>query len=801
MVGDAWLLGVAILLTLLTGAALSAYESYASRRGLRFRRFERPGATALVIGFSVAALVTGKLGESWFVLPVAAFAALSGTALLRRGGRVTSFLTLWLFAAVIVLALGAEMPAYGIRPADVVLTALLLACFASLIRELDILGSAGWGFAVIAAIGAAVIAYANDSSKDEGLALLVAGAVFAVVAVSPFGAGILGRVGSRLAGLVVGALAVRAAVGSPLAMTVVVGLGIVCALAYLATLESPGRGRAVLAVFLLAGAGVVAALPAVAALLDVYRPIHRAVANSRALVRANSVQLAPTSARLASLQKTFASSAGRLDEPAVTVGRAVPFLSANLRAATSSAHVAADLAGSARLGSTKDRELLVPQLRTGVADLRTQLQSVDRRVSTTLEGAQVAESSLGYDRPKRYFVAVQNNAESRATGGYIANYGILVADNGHITLPEFRRTQEFDDPRAPHRTLHAPKDFATRYSRFDVSREWTNVNMSPDLPTVARIMRDQYKQFSGTTVDGVIAVDPIALSYLLRLTGPVRVAGWPTPITAANVVQITLHDEYVAYDKQLDNRIDFIGRVAKTVFDRLTNGGLTDLIKAGGAVHDATASRHLQFWAADPRAQHFFARTHTAGAIGSLRGDALMVTTQNAAANKTDFYLHRELRYDAKVTRDGENLRVDATLTVKLRNDAPTTGEPRYVIGPFDGRFQAGQNRLYVTVYSPLNATSATLDGQLLELDGAPELGRLAHSAFIDIPAGTTRTVVLRLRGLVSGHDRYRLDVIRQPLVADDGLSLHVTGFGKRQLRQSGTFLRDLHLVAPLSGS
>jgi hypothetical protein len=844
MVSDAWLLGVAILLTLLAGAGLSAYETYATRRGLRFRRFERPGATALVIGFSVAALVTGKLGENWFVLPVAAFAALSGTALLRRGGRIASFLLLWLFGAVAVLALNAEIPAYGIRVPDVVLTALVLACFASFIRELDILGSAGWGFAVLSAVGAAAIAYAADSAKDEGLALLVAGAVFAVVAVSPFGSGILGRVGSRLAGLVIGALAVRAAVGSPLAMTVVVAVGLVCALGYVVTLGSPGRGRVALGLLVLGAAGAVAALPAVAALLDVYRPIHRAVASSRSLVKSDAAQLRGTSTRLAALQHTFGSSAQKLDKPAVKVGRSVPFLSANLRAATSSAHVAADLAGSARqvidranvnaasihaatvdrralrqladdlsrvktkldraaaqLGSGEGRELLVPELRTGVADLRTQLRSVDHRITTTLQGAQVAESSLGYDRPQRYFIAVQNNAESRATGGYIANYGILVADKGRLTLPDFRRTAEFDLPPAPHRTLHASKEYANRYSRFDVSREWTNVNMSPDLPTVARVMADQYKQFSGTTIDGVIAVDPIALSHLLRLTGPVRVEGWPTPITAANVVPITLHDEYIAYDKQLDNRIDFIGRVAKTVFDRLTNGGLTDLIKAGNVVHDATASRHLQFWSATPSAQRFFAGTHSAGAVGSVRGDALMVTTQNAAANKLDYYLHRDVAYDAKVTRDGGDLRVDATLTVKLRNDAPATGEPKYVIGPYDGRFKAGENRLFVTVYSPLNATSATVDGQPLELAGAPELGRLAHSAFVDLPAGTTRTVVLHLRGVVAGGGPYRLDVIRQPLVYDDTLAVQLTGVGRKQLRQSGTFVRDLHLAAPLSGS
>ena len=45
------------------------------------------------------------------------------------------------------------------------------------------------------------------------------------------------------------------------------------------------------------------------------------------------------------------------------------------------------------------------------------------------------------------------------------------------------------------------------------------------------------------------------------------------PITSNNVVTIVLHDEYIAFDNQVDDRIDFIGRVAKAVFDRLTDRG------------------------------------------------------------------------------------------------------------------------------------------------------------------------------------------------------------------------------------
>jgi len=44
--------------------------------------------------------------------------------------------------------------------------------------------------------------------------------------------------------------------------------------------------------------------------------------------------------------------------------------------------------------------------------------------------------------------------------------------------------------------------------------------------------------------DGLIALDPIALSYLLRSTGPVEVPGIPEPLNASNVVEWSLNRIY-----------------------------------------------------------------------------------------------------------------------------------------------------------------------------------------------------------------------------------------------------------------
>jgi hypothetical protein len=533
-----------------------------------------------------------------------------------------------------------------------------------------------------------------------------------------------------------------------------------------------------------------------------------------------------------------------LTRPAVRLGRVVPFLGSNVRAATVSSQSAAELTQAASLllnqvnvsaisvhNAKVDEEqlnrlsdalrrvqfvidrgrsdvraggatdLLLPPLRRAVDNLQGQLSGVEHRIDVSLNGIVAVKRLLGFDRPHRFFVAVQNNAESRATGGYIANYGILSTDEGKVTLSEFRRTAEFDAPGSPARKLNSSRDFSRRYSTFDVASSWPIVNMSPDFPTVAAVAADQYAQFSGRKVDGVLAVDPIALARLLTLTGPVRVAGWPVPITSKNAVRVTLHDEYVAFDdRPIAERVDFLGRVAKQVFDRLTAEGLSDMRPVSKVVRTLVQRRNLQFFANDALATRFFAATHANGAAPrAARGDSLIVTTQNAAGNKLDYFLRRGIKYDATVTRSGDEAFVDAKVTVVLFNGAPATGQPKYVIGPADSRYKAGQNRLFVTVHSPLANATATLDGKPLELVGAPELGQLAHSAFVDVPPGGTRTIEMHLTGRVRAKSGYRLDIFRQPVIVNDRLELLLRGVGPSgQFSQTGSLVRDLRIEAPI---
>jgi hypothetical protein len=105
--------------------------------------------------------------------------------------------------------------------------------------------------------------------------------------------------------------------------------------------------------------------------------------------------------------------------------------------------------------------------------------------------------------------------------------------------------------------------------------------------------------------------------------------------------------------------------------------------------------------------------------------DAVAVTPSNSAANKIDFYLHRTVSYDVQLDPDAraDSTRASGELRVMLDNKAK--GLPQIVIGPFDPRFVAGENRSFASIYSPLRIDQAIMNGKATSV--AP--GRSAAAA------------------------------------------------------------------------
>lgn len=485
---------------------------------------------------------------------------------------------------------------------------------------------------------------------------------------------------------------------------------------------------------------------------------------------------------------------------------------------------------------------LVPPLRNARTELRVGLDDAIDDADGALLAARAAPALLGGAGTRRYFVMFTTPTETRGGSGFLGNYGILTADDGRLDLTEFGRNLELTDGGDPaQRTLTGLDEYLTRYRTARPTREWRDINFTPDFPTVAEVVRQLYPQSGGTPIDGVLAVDPRALSALLTLTGPVSVAGLDEPLTADNATRILLRDQYTEFPA-IDARTDFLAEAARAVTDRLTGATLPGPRALGALLGPEIARKHLLFTTFDESGNALLDQFGTRGGFGPFPGDALALVTQNLGGNKIDQFLHRSL--DVRTTLDPATGTQRSSVTVRLRNDAPVSGLPVYVIGN-RWRRPPGTNMLVVSLYARSTLESATIDGEPVALTTgrevfgvfdnviAPnaigrgpvtfsadrELGLEVFTGDLEIAPGTTRELRFELvgpAGLLTGRTppRYRLDLWQQPVVNADRITVSVEstapwaltdpagGFTVRDGRASfeATVRRDRTLTAALDG-
>ncbi|TAL22102.1 MAG: DUF4012 domain-containing protein [Frankiales bacterium] len=388
--------------------------------------------------------------------------------------------------------------------------------------------------------------------------------------------------------------------------------------------------------------------------------------------------------------------------------------------------------------------------RTELTDELTRLQGI---VSGARLAADVLPSLLGADGPRRYFVAVQNPAEPRATGGLIGAFAVLRAEGGRPVLEQVGSNNLLKDAPAP--VVDLGPEHERRYGRFGSNRGWRAANLSPDVPTVGRTLAALWRHRTGEQVDGVLLVDPQALAHLLQVTGPVTLPGG-VRLTAENAVQELTIEVYRRFPRARDaERNDYLAQAARLVFTRLQQPGL-DGRRLLEQASRAVGTGHLSVWAADPAVQQRLAAAPVGGALPGT-SPYVRVVTQDAGGSKLGTYLRQDVDYAAAPTGEAVDLGAgpqpeeQGTVQVSLANTAPR-GLPEYVTlradAP-DGRPRPrGQIKVWVSVYLGPRGTllAATLDGRPVTMQAETERGHAVLSTFVSIDPGSTARLVLSVR-------------------------------------------------------
>ncbi|MFC9553315.1 DUF4012 domain-containing protein [Rhodococcus sp. NPDC056960] len=379
-----------------------------------------------------------------------------------------------------------------------------------------------------------------------------------------------------------------------------------------------------------------------------------------------------------------------------------------------------------------------------VDDARTQLQNQTDDVAKLLEntsiGAEVLPAMLGLDGPRSYFLAFQTNAEARATGGLVGGYSVIHASNGKMGIEKLGKNTEVSYDKRP---LDLGSDYKSMYGNYNPSVDIRNSNLSSHFPYAARIWQSMWAQESGEQVDGAIATDPVALSYVLAAVGPVTLPDGEV-VDAGNVVELTESTAYTRFitdeaNYTADNadRKEYLQTIAGKVVEKMT-GTIESPQRLLDAVGRAAGERRIAVWSAHPEEQAILADTTLGYTVPEDPAPYAGVVINNNGGNKLDYYLDREIDYTAgDCTGDTRTTAV----TVRLTNNTPDSNFPRIVAGTFkDKPLPYGTNLSMVSLLSTNGATltKATIDGKQSFAIQGKELGHPVFTVPVTIPKGAT---------------------------------------------------------------
>jgi len=208
----------------------------------------------------------------------------------------------------------------------------------------------------------------------------------------------------------------------------------------------------------------------------------------------------------------------------------------------------------------------------------------------------------------------------------------------------------------------------------------------------------------GVAVDSVIATDPVALSYILRATGPVALPSGDT-LTAENAVSLLLNEVYLRYEKTADQDA-FFANATSAVFTALTSGA-ADPAMLLEALALAGNERRLLLWSAHPEEQELLAETTLAGALPETDATTTSfgVFLNDGTGSKMDYYqtVDTTVAWASCAVDAAGTVRGVAALDVTISNDAPADAAnlPAYVTASGWHGVPAGSIRTVGYIYAP----------------------------------------------------------------------------------------------------
>lgn len=412
-------------------------------------------------------------------------------------------------------------------------------------------------------------------------------------------------------------------------------------------------------------------------------------------------------------------------------------------------------AGAAGAVQNIDRTPLIGVVGTAVDRADDLFSTVSTAVDALSRTSRLLPEMLGQNGPRTYLVLVQNNAEWRSLGGIAGAAVVLRADDGRLSL--VGALSSGDLPRGFASPVVALPEEITKIYDTKPARYFQNLTQIPDFSVDGPIAREMYRLKTGTDIDGVLAVDPVVLSYLLQTTGPVTLPSGDT-LSAGNAIPLLLNEVYLRYAKPADQDAFFAG-AAGAVFQALADGrgsasGLISALTRAGEEH------RLLAWSAHADEQAIIDGTVVAGQLPVTDAHTARfgVFLNDGTGSKMSYYIDPDVSLAWGSCRPGgqsapRQLTLQLTLTSRAPADA-ATALPEYITGGGAYGTAPGAAEVVGNIYLPegFDLVSATATNGAGFAGGMNE-GRRVLTFGIDLNPGASTGVTVTVRADTAAGD------------------------------------------------
>jgi hypothetical protein len=384
----------------------------------------------------------------------------------------------------------------------------------------------------------------------------------------------------------------------------------------------------------------------------------------------------------------------------------------------------------------------VPRIARGGTRVISELMTIRDWAATMDKLVSLFLQLAGFKEPRTYLILLQNSTELRPTGGFIGSVAVASFADGRMTDLQVQDVYTFDgqlkghvDPPAPVRELLGQEHWYLRDSNWD-----------PDFAVSAAKAEWFYQKETGSSVDGVFALNSPFVVEILKATGPIDLPDYNDRVTADNFYGKSLYYTQNDFFPGSTQKKDFLGSLTRALITKITTSRTTNMTALFRAMTTALTGHDLLMMFGTPELQSVVAHYGWAGRAPSTTGcigtdstscsfDPLVTVEANVGVNKVNYFIAR--KFDRLVTINS-NGSVSETVTVTVKN---TSGQDRGL-----------SYRTYIRLLLPADVAVAgvTLDGVAVQprkdttnIPHFPYLERTdATSDFyvlgvgVDIPAG-----------------------------------------------------------------